>query len=159
MKSRGDEMKKSVIITIIVIYVLAIVVVGFIGLKMKVYDEQKYVEKIECISDGYKDYDPNTETGLAKIHAGYIGYIKKDYKSGLKVEIKCRITPDNATHKKLEYIYDENSTIYKLTTNSDGTATIEFLTGGVATIIIRSTDSKQTQIKIEVSAFDWSILG
>ena len=51
MKSRGDEMKKSVIITIIVIYVLAIVVVGFIGLKMKVYDEQKYVEKIECISD------------------------------------------------------------------------------------------------------------
>ena len=46
MKSRGDEMKKSVIITIIVIYVLAIVVVGFIGLKMKVYDEQKYVEKI-----------------------------------------------------------------------------------------------------------------
>ena len=54
MKSRGDEMKKSVIITIIVIYVLAIVVVGFIGLKMKVYDEQKYVEKIECISDGYK---------------------------------------------------------------------------------------------------------
>lgn len=80
-------MKKSVIITIIVIYVLAIVVVGFIGLKMKVYDEQKYVEKIECISDGYKDYDPNTETGLAKIHAGYIGYIKKDYKSGLKVEI------------------------------------------------------------------------
>ena len=43
MKSRGDEMKKSVIITIIVIYVLAIVVVGFIGLKMKVYDEQKYV--------------------------------------------------------------------------------------------------------------------
>ena len=108
MKSRGDEMKKSVIITIIVIYVLAIVVVGFIGLKMKVYDEQKYVEKIECISDGYKDYDPNTETGLAKIHAGYIGYIKKDYKSGLKVEIKCRITPDNATHKNLEYIYDEN---------------------------------------------------
>ena len=54
MKSRGDEMKKSVIITIIVIYVLAIVVVGFIGLKMKVYDEQKYVEKIECISDGFK---------------------------------------------------------------------------------------------------------
>ena len=82
-----------------------------------------------------------------------------DYKSCLKVEIKCRITPDNATHKKLEYIYDENSTIYKLTINSDGTATIEFLKGGVATIIIRSTDSKQTQIKIEVSAFDWSILG
>lgn len=81
MKSRGDEMKKSVIITIIVIYVLAIVVVGFIGLKMKVYDEQKYVEKIECISDGYKDYDPNTE------NLGYdCGIFIKDLESGEVVE-------------------------------------------------------------------------
>ena len=105
MKSRGDEMKKSVIITIIVIYVLAIVVVGFIGLKMKVYDEQKYVEKIECISDGYKDYDPNTETGLAKIHAGYIGYIKKDYKSGLNYK--------QVNKRKEEISRSSNSRIFR----------------------------------------------
>ncbi len=151
-------MKKSVIITIMVIYILAIVVVGFIGIRLKVYNEQKYVEKIECISDGYKNYDSTTTTGASKIEAGYVGYIRADYQTGLKVEIKCRITPDNATNKKLEYIVDDKPSIYQLTTNSDGTATIEFFKGGVATVIIRATDSKQTQIKIEISAFDWSII-
>ena len=88
MKSRGDEMKKSVIITIIVIYVLAIVVVGFIGLKMKVYDEQKYVEKIECISDGYKDYDQIQKQDLLKFMLDILDILKKIIKLLFMVILK-----------------------------------------------------------------------
>lgn len=141
-------MKKSVILTIGVIYVIAIVVVGFIGLKMQVYNQQKYVEKITCISEGYHKYPD----GHPKKKAGFDGYIQPDYQEGLKVEIKCQITPDNATEKRLNYIYDESQKIYKLKINEDGTATIEFLKTGVATITIKSTDNVGVSIKIEIFA-------
>lgn len=77
MKSRGDEMKKSVIITIIVIYVLAIVVVGFIGLKMKVYDEQKYVEKIEVFLMDIKIMIQIQKQDLLKFMLDILDILKK----------------------------------------------------------------------------------
>ena len=40
-------MKKSTVIMIFVIYVVSIVVIGFFGMKVKVYDEVKYIDKIE----------------------------------------------------------------------------------------------------------------
>ena len=43
-------MKKSVILMICVVYIFAIVIVGFLGLAMKVYDENKYVKEIQCIN-------------------------------------------------------------------------------------------------------------
>lgn len=40
-------MKKSTILLIILIYLASIVVIGFFGMKIKVYDEIKYVKNIE----------------------------------------------------------------------------------------------------------------
>ena len=40
-------MKKSTILLIILIYLASIVVIGFFGMKIKVYDEIKYVKNID----------------------------------------------------------------------------------------------------------------
>ena len=40
-------MKKSTILLIILIYLASIVVIGFFGMKIKIYDEIKYVKNIE----------------------------------------------------------------------------------------------------------------
>ena len=143
-------MKKSVILVIAVIYVLAIVVVGFIGIRMKIYNANVYVEKIECVSDNYRKCNENDDF----YQKGYDGYISVIYEENLKVLIKCNIYPENASEKKLEYIYDKISTTYTLTYNDDGTANVEFFKGGSATIIVKSTDNVGTSIKILINAVD-----
>jgi hypothetical protein len=143
-------MKKSVILVIAVIYVLAIVVVGFIGIRMKIYNANVYVEKIECVSDNYRKCNENDDF----YQKGYDGYISVIYEENLKVLIKCNIYPENASEKKLEYIYDKSSTTYTLTYNDDGTANVEFFKGGSATIIVKSTDNVGTSIKILINAVD-----
>ena len=64
-------MKKSVVFAIAVIYLIAIIVVGFLGQALKVYNENIYVERITCISDDYKPYKENSN----EYKDGYIGYI------------------------------------------------------------------------------------
>ncbi len=149
-------MKKSVILTIAVIYILAIVVVGFIGMKMQVYDEYIYVNDIVILTDGYKEYTKDTQVGQDKLDRKIAGHITKDFKKGLRVELKCQILPDNANEKKLQYHWDEASTKYKLVVNDDGTAYIEFYAGAVAQITIQSSDNARYSKTIEVIALDFS---
>lgn len=148
-------MKKSVVLTIAVIYIFAIVVVGFMGMQMKVYNEKVYVKEINVISEGYKPYTADTELGQSKLSEGISGYISKSFIEGLKVEIKCQIKPDNADNKNLIYSCQE-STSYKLTTNSDGTATIEFYEGEVVPVKIEAADGSGIEIIIEIKVFDFS---
>lgn len=48
-------MKKSTIIMIFVIYIASIFAIGFFGMKVKVYDEVKYIEKIEMSVEAERD--------------------------------------------------------------------------------------------------------
>lgn len=145
-------MKKSVVFSIAVIYLIAIIVVGFLGQALKVYNENIYVESISCISEDYKPYkekDPEYKEG-------YSGYIQPDqYTDGLQVLIKCRVEPANATHKDLQYISADTS-ICTIQKQEDGTAIATFLRAGTVTIIIKSTDNGNEQIKIKIITHDVS---
>lgn len=44
-------MKKSTIITIFIIYVASIIAIGFFGIKVKIYDEVKYVKSITITAE------------------------------------------------------------------------------------------------------------
>ncbi len=44
-------MKKSVLITIFIIYVASIIVIGFFGIKLRVYDEVKYIKEITITAE------------------------------------------------------------------------------------------------------------
>lgn len=143
-------MKKSVVLSIAVIYIIAIIVVGFLGQALKVYNENIYVESISCISDDFVEYNTNSED----YKNGYIGYIQPDkYEEGLKVLIKCRVEPANATHKVLEYISSDESTCV-IQTQEDGTAIATFLKAGTVTVIIKSTDNGDAQVKIKIITHD-----
>lgn len=50
-------MKKSIIITILLVYLASIIIVGFFGISVKVYDVVKYVQSIEMSVEGS---DPET---------------------------------------------------------------------------------------------------
>lgn len=141
-------MKKSVILTILIIYVIAIFVVGLIGQKLKIYNPTVYVEKIECISEEYKEYD-DSSTYKEK---GYSGYINANYKEGLKVYIKCRVNPANATYKDLEYICE--SSICSIEKDNDGYATLTFTNSGSVDVIVKTTDGQNKTLKIKINAIN-----
>ena len=149
-------MKKSVIITIAVVYIFAIVVVGFIRIKIKAYNTPEFVTDITCVSDNFHKYDPNNPVHKKEMEKtkNLIGYIEEEFKEGLKITINCQVTPDNATKKALTFSVDENPAAYKLTPTSDGSATIEFFVGTEVIVTIKSTDIKGYSIKIKVTAFE-----
>lgn len=141
-------MKNSVILTILVIYIGAIFIVGFLGQKLRIYNETKYVEQIECISDNFKKYDVND----SQYQKGYIGKISVAYQENLKIYVKCRVLPADATYKDLDYIC--GSKICTIEKDSDGYAILTFTDHGSVDLIVKSTDGKNTQIKIKIIATD-----
>lgn len=48
-------MKKSVLITIFIIYIASIIAIGFFGIKLRVYDEVKYIQEITMSAEAESD--------------------------------------------------------------------------------------------------------
>lgn len=146
-------MKKSVIFAIVVIYILAIVVVGFLGQKLTVYNPKIDVEKIECTSEGYVNYDPNNPKDIKWIEQHYVGKIELKYEQNMRILLKCRIYPANATEQNVEYICG-NTQFGTITYNEDGTAYLDILKAGTFDVKIQSTDHKKVSIKIKIIITD-----
>ena len=133
-------MKKSVIILLAVIYVLAIVAVGTLGLKGKSYDETVYVEKVTCTNEDIKVDSSGNK--YAVIH-----YVADD-EDPTTYYLEWKVTPDNATNKNVEFKYDEDSTVaYVL-----GYGAVVFNKKGVITVQICSTDGKAVCEKVKIYA-------
>lgn len=142
-------MKKSVIMLLSAVYILAIVIVGFLGLKMKVYDPVIYVENIICETDGYHEYSEED-----KIKKEHDGYIQVEYAKDLVVEIKCKPNPTNATNKTFDYAILGNENRYELVIKTDGTANIKFKEATAYTVIVTATDNHKATLRIKVIVVD-----
>ncbi|MCI5938850.1 MAG: hypothetical protein MRZ17_02955 [Acholeplasmataceae bacterium] len=142
-------MKKSVILLVSAVYIFAIVIVGFLGLKMRVYDPTIYVEKIVCETKGYHEYSEED-----KIKKDHDGYIQVEYAKDLVVEINCKPNPDNATNKSFDYSILGNTNRYELTIKNDGTASIKFKEATAYTIIVTATDNHKATLRIKVIVVD-----
>lgn len=137
-------MKKSVILSILVIYIFAICVVGFIGGKLKVYNETIYVESIVCENKDYKEATGKT----------YNGSITQQYVEGLTIQLKCKGYPENATNPKLHYFFDESKNDLISLEERDNTAIITFKKPGTIYITVRSDDANNASLVICVIASD-----
>lgn len=107
-------MKKSVVILIALIYAASIVLVGYLGLKAKTYNDVFPVERIEILTE----YNEHPETGDK--------YIIFNHSAGEEptLQFECRALPDNASDKKIIYKLASDCTI--ATISDDGLLT--FLT-------------------------------
>jgi len=107
-------MKKSVVILIALIYAASIVLVGYLGLKAKTYNDVFPVERLEILTD-YKEVPESGEK--------YIVFNPADGEAPA-IQFECRALPDNATDKKIIYKLASDCTI--ATISEDGLLT--FLT-------------------------------
>ncbi|MGM9858231.1 MAG: hypothetical protein ACI311_03165 [Bacilli bacterium] len=138
-------MKKSVIMIISVIYILALVFVGT-SLKLRVYDPIVYVDEIEVLNEEYVEYtDENREED-------YNGYIKEKWSEGLKIELKCRAKPYEATNVGLLYVYNTDITYATFEVTSDDSLIISFIKGGEVPVTVKAVDGSGVEITVNVIA-------
>ena len=149
-------MKKSVVLVIAVIYLLAVVIVGFVGLRMKIYNPVIYIDRIVCKSEGYTPCDPGKAEDEQLIEEGFDGYIHTKYTDNLAVLIKCDFEPLEANahqEKPFEFICAENDAYYTVEEQEDGkTFLIRFKKSGTCNVTVRAQDGKNAQLKIQVRA-------
>ena len=147
-------MKKSVVLVIAVIYLLAVVIVGFVGLRMKIYNPVIYIDRIVCKSEGYTPCDPGKAEDEQLIEEGFDGYIHEKFTDGLTVRIECDYEPKSADRlKPLEFICAENDAYYTVEEQEDGkTFLIRFKKSGTCNVTVRAQDGKNAQLKIQVRA-------
>ena len=120
-------MKKSVVILIAVIYVMAVVLVSFFGIQAELLEETIYVNKIEIINKGVS----YANDGVTKTVDIFF-----DGKDTAEYQIEWRVTPTNATNNKVFFNYDKTKTFVSV----DENGLVTFTRPGVITISITPQD-------------------
>ena len=132
-------MKKSVVISIGIIYALSIFLVTFFGLKHQTFNEIIYISQVEIIEDKATYLEDGTKFLLLT-----------DSKDGVyQYQLKWVVTPENATNGEVAFIYDKQKT--NVTVDEKGLVT--FTSKGYpdsVTITIRSTDGTKQSDSISL---------
>ena len=121
-------MKKSVIVLIGIIYILAIVVVSFFGLKIETFNETIYVSDVHYINEDIKISPDGTKYVV-------ITYVD-DPDNPTSYQLEWRVDPDDATRKIVSFAYDESKSF--VTVNEFGA--VIFSSKGSITVYVNSTD-------------------
>ncbi len=118
-------MKKSTVIIILIVYLASIVVIGFFGMKVKVYDKVKYVQSIEMSVQAEQEemfefismgVDANTQNHRYKLTIYFSKYHLQDSQgnSYLPVILIPHITYDTG-----DVAGESESIVYKIVSNTD----------------------------------------
>lgn len=153
-------MKKSVVLTLLAIYVLSICVVGYFGLKVRIYRPTVYAEKVTIT--GVKDAKTGEDyTGKIKettdSEGKKIRYVRINSHDDMTITLVVEIGPDNTTNRDLmvafslqgvcERVENENTTGSGITQE----ITIKFLTNRDTTITVKAKDSPSVLDEIKIS--------
>ena len=134
-------MKKSVVILIGIIYIAAIALVSFFGLKFKVFDEIVYVESIEILNPDLEDSDT-----FGKYIILTPDTVTPDADGNVKYQIEYRVHPDNATNSGVDFVYDTQNT--NVTVDENGVVT--FKNGGAVQVDLIARDGSGAKASIMI---------
>ena len=154
-------MKKPVIIVISLIYILAIVVVGFLGIKSRVFNPKTFVEDIEVSFDPkltQKTPGPNEALDY-KYHI--------DSSEAVSFYIRASVLPHEASNQLVMFDKrDDTTDFYTMETelkNGYNTATftcaaLPFDDQKIISIYIRPTDGNKKLVKkIDIVVTNWGL--
>ena len=143
-------MKKSVILIIGIIYIVSVVIVGFIGLQMRVYNPNIYVTDIICTVTNFEpkivDDKYMQEWGCQYYYVINV----PDTADDITIEIKCRVIPEDATNALVDFYIDQKDANYvSINDSSNNIASITFkdddFMGGSYNIKVKSTDGTNVE--------------
>ena len=132
-------MKKSVVIIIAVIYILAIALVSFFGLQFKVFEQIIPVERIEILNEGLKE---NSTWGKYVV-------ISKNADGEWNYRIDYRVYPDEATDGRVSFSYDKQA---HPGVEIDETGVVTFASSDMVKVTIISMDCGNVETTITIIA-------
>lgn len=140
-------MKKSVIIALVGVYVFAIVLVGYMGGKMKTHNELIYVDEIKCVSHEELPEEYKEDYGVDV-------YIAQQFSEGNEVEIQVKVYPADATDKTFDLIYEEKPNDYEVTYDSEtNVITVKFLNTSAIYLTVVANDNAKAEIKFRIDCY------
>ena len=122
-------MKKSTILILVVVYVIAFFIVGLMGMQLRAHYEVNYVNEIRITpfeESGLVERAPVTTEKYGKeddpehLRIVHEYSYKVKYTSGLVLKFNVEVIPDNSTYRDFKFSYPENSPC-TFTKNEDST--------------------------------------
>ena len=148
-------MKKSTIILIAIVYIASIVVISVLGLRAKIYKEIFPVTSIECLNESDDNILVEDYGGKKLINIQYTGEGNVETLEGTMVQLVYRVLPDNATNKKVKFIYNEKLTrIHFIKDDKGNDLGLVLFTGtGIFNVRIMATDGSQVYTDIVINVY------
>lgn len=144
-------MKKTVIIAIGIIYLASILIVNFFGLEMIGFESNQYVSSIE-VTGIVVDRDEKTEVRQQQEEDGTVWYRFLFVEGGENtVLIEYTVAPDNASNKKLDFVYDYESMDGKVVVSAEENK-LEFLTSTTIILTLQPQDGGSVYKTVKISA-------
>lgn len=149
-------MKKSTLILITIVYVASIVVISIFGMKTVIYNEVIPVTKVECLNETdertFVDFDEN---GNKRIRVQFTEPGDAENLTGTMIQLSWRVTPDDASKKDVQFIYNENLTRVTFVKDDNGRDLGLILFSGITYFSIRimATDGSRVYTDIVVWAY------
>lgn len=129
-------MKKSVVISIGIIYALSIFLVTFFGLRHKTFNEVVYVSQVEIIEPKASYMSDGTKyILLSPDEAG-----KREY------QLVWQVAPENATNSHVTFDYDKQKTYVTI----DENGLVTFSSKGSVDITVTAADGTSQSDTIKV---------
>ncbi len=143
-------LKKSVVLLVGLVYIISVVIVGVMGIKMRIFDEVKYVEDIVCTITSIKDAVFETED-----IGNYDYFYYLPYSEEIKIGIQSQVMPVDATNTRVRYYVAEDTpeTISLTTSNDDNSLIVQFNEKYSLDIYVQSTDGKNLEKKINLLCY------
>lgn len=150
-------MKKPIIVIISLIYILAIVVVGFLGMAIKVFKPTTFVNDIQVKFDTKLTKNPKTSEGT-----DYAYRILGD--TQVTFNVTANVLPNEASQKECIFEKRDEESCYTMETNFTGEYTIATFTCDPASsgesylikIKVKPTDGNKQLFKmIDIYVYNW----
>ena len=158
-------MKKTSVISIFIVFLLSIVIVGFFGVRMKVYDPIIYVSGITWDSSEFekdkvsffvKKYTEEEKEEQSIDFDARLDYYLMGFNGPIELNIKCRPNPENATNPNLNYYFDNTGKDVQKAILPDNTVDIMFNEPVGITLYVASTDGRNVTYTIRINVIDES---
>lgn len=151
-------MKKTSIISVFLVFFIAIIIVGMFGDKIKIYDEEVEVEKIEWISTEYENnpamYTVKKYTEKDKEKDPKITFdasLTVKIETGVTLNIKFICLPTHATHTELEFFNESKNGITRQDLGENTTSITFEKTNISTTLYAVTTDGMKTSYSIKIN--------
>ena len=147
-------MKKSVILIITTLSLVAIILIGLIFQRAEVYNVTVYVKDIICTSvrigdEYYKTYLASDNYYKIENSEKPGSFLTLPYFPELTIDIIYEVRPFDASNQSVSFYTDPNSLIAKIDAE---TGRIVFLDEGTETFTVRANDNSNISARIKLRA-------